>query len=200
MTHPCPNRHDSETADFCSVCGAEILPDAHAPSPTGDPCPNCGEPRASARQTFCEACGHDLRGGARAAPPPAPPALPAPPRVRWDVVVRVDANLYGKPNPDAPLGQPTQTFTLFELENLVGREGTGVRAQVPIRNDPGVSRRHALLIRQPDGSLILRDLNSANGTQLNGSEAVPGADLPMRDGDTIAVGAWTRLAVRAVLS
>jgi pSer/pThr/pTyr-binding forkhead associated (FHA) protein len=114
--------------------------------------------------------------------------------------VRVDANLYGKPNPDAPRDQPAQTFTLFDAESIVGREGTGVRVQVPVRNDPGVSRRHALLLRQPDGTLVLRDLNSANGTQLNGAEAVPGVDLPVRDGDTISIGAWTRLAVRAVLS
>lgn len=208
MTHLCPNRHDSETADFCSVCGAEIVPGGADVAPPasaapGEPCPACGEPRAHARQTFCEACGLDLRAGtggprpaSSVAPPPAPPA----PKVRWDVVVRVDASLHGKPNPDAPRDQPAQTFTLFEEENVVGREGTSVRAQVPIRNDPAVSRRHALLIRRPDGTLIVRDLNSDNGTQVNGSEVVPGADEPLRDGDTIAIGAWTRIAVRAVVS
>jgi hypothetical protein len=157
---------------------------------------------------FCEACGHDLRTSTPAidlelvAPQKATPAPAAPAalNVRWDVVVRVDANLYGKPNPDAPRDQPVQTFTLFEAENLIGRDGTGLRLQVPIRNDPGVSRRQALLVRQPDGTLILRDLNSANGTQVNGADIVSGADVALRDGDTIAVGAWTRLAVRAVLS
>jgi len=29
---------------------------------------------------------------------------------------------------------------------------------------------------------------------------VPGADVPLRDGDDIAVGAWTRIAVRAVIA
>src|SRR5262249_41660145 len=112
-----------------------------------------------------------------------------------------DANLYGHgPNPDAPRDQPPQTFTLFETESMIGRDGTGLRLQVPIRSDPGVSRRQALLIRQPDGGLILRDLNSANGTQANGADGRPGADVPRRDGDTIAVGAWTRIAVRAVVS
>jgi pSer/pThr/pTyr-binding forkhead associated (FHA) protein len=115
------------------------------------------------------------------------------------VVVRVDASLGGQTDARAPVDQPPQTFTLFETENMIGREGTGVRLQVPIRNDAGVSRRHALLVRQPDGGLILRDLNSANGTQLNGVEVVPGVDMPLRDGDTIVVGAWTRIAVRAVL-
>jgi pSer/pThr/pTyr-binding forkhead associated (FHA) protein len=120
--------------------------------------------------------------------------------VRWDVIVRVDAALYGKPNADAPVNQPAQTFTLFEAENMVGREGTGLRLQVPIRNDPGVSRRQALLIRLPGGGLAVRDLGSANGTQLNGTELVPGVDTPLSDGDSLAVGAWTRIAIRAVPS
>src|SRR5262249_51075154 len=170
----------------------------------GAPCPSCGTPRESAGQAFCEGCGHNFRTGAGPATAAlvaaAAPATPAAPRLRWDVVVRVDPQLYGKPNPDAPKDQPVQTFTLFEAENLIGREGTGIHVQVPIRNDPGVSRRQAMLLRQPDGGLVLRDLNSANGTQVNGAEVVPGADVPLRDGDSISVGAWTRLAVRALPS
>jgi hypothetical protein len=198
--YTCPENHASETADFCSVCGVEIPPPG-AGGAAGELCPTCGTAREGLTQAFCEACGHNYRTGTRGAPPPPQPVAPAArPAVRWDVVVRVDPNLYGKPNPDAPTDQPPQTFTLFDAENMIGREGTGVRLQVPIRNDPGVSRRQALLLRQPDGGLLLRDLNSANGTQVNGAEVVPGADVPLRDGDSIAVGAWTRLAVRAVIS
>jgi hypothetical protein len=216
MSHRCPNQHASESADFCSVCGAEI---GVAAAPTnqrsgvgdGEPCPSCGTLREHANQAFCEGCGHNFRTGTPGITldpidpevPPAPPVpatAPPPTDVRWDVVLRVDANLYGKPNPDTPRDQPPQTFTLFEAENMVGREGTGLSLQVPIRNDPGVSRRQVLLIRQPDGGLVLRDLNSSNGTQVNGVEVVPGADVPLRDGDTIAVGAWTRIAVRAIIS
>jgi hypothetical protein len=216
--HTCPQHHQSETPDFCSVCGAEIPPGSGDADPAGARCPDCGTPRESAAQVFCEACGHNYRTGAAGDPLTAPvPRSPAPPpspgqapgraaapaegvSVRWDVVVRVDGALHGKPNPDAPVDQPPQTFTLFDTENMIGREGTGVRLQVPVRNDPGVSRRQALLLRQPDGGLVLRDLNSVNGTQLNGIDLVPGVDTPVRDGDTIAVGAWTRIAVRAVLS
>lgn len=213
MSHLCPNKHASQTADFCSVCGAEIVsqpaPPPLPPAAAGEPCPHCGTPREMARQVYCEACGCDLRGGTPAIDlelvQPKPAAVPvaaacaAPLNVRWDVVVRVDGNLYGKPNPDAPGDQPPQTFTLFEKENMLGRDGTGLRLQVPVR-DPGVSKRQLLLVRETDGTLVLRDLNSANGTQVNGTEVVPGADVPLRDGDSIAVGAWTRIAVRAVVS
>ncbi len=199
----CPDNHASETPDFCSVCGAEIgAPAAKAPSGPAQLCPTCGAPREGPAQAFCEACGHNYRTGTGGKPQPVAPAgAPArAPSVRWDVVVRVDANLGGAPNPDAPKDQPAQTFTLFEAENMVGREGTGVRLQVPIHNDAGVSRRHALLVRLPDGGLIVRDLNSANGTQVNGKDVLPGADVPLQDGDNVGVGAWTRLSVRAVIS
>jgi pSer/pThr/pTyr-binding forkhead associated (FHA) protein len=73
-----------------------------------------------------------------------------------------------------------------------------VRVQIPIRGDAGVSRRHALLLRRPDGGVLVRDLGSANGTLLNGKEVPPGVDTPWNEGDTLAVGAWTRLALRAV--
>jgi hypothetical protein len=205
----CPENHCSETPDFCSVCGAEMAARPAASAPDGpdgaEKCPTCDAPRVGT-QVFCEACGYNFRTGApgAAAPARAPSRRAAPrgrPRdVRWDVVVRVDARLYGKANPDAPVAQPTQTFTLFETENLIGRQDEGIRAQVPIRNDPSVSRRQALLIRTPEGGLLVRDLGSANGTQLNGEELVPGVDRPVRDGDAIAVGAWTHIAVRAVLS
>jgi hypothetical protein len=207
--YKCPENHDSETPDFCSVCGAEMAQARPAPAdtPTGEKCPQCGLPRESARHMFCEGCGYNFRapspssiaaGPGSAAPVPdvAQPAV----TIRWDVIVKVDANLYGQPNPDAPVKQPVQTFTLFDTENMIGRADSGIRVQVPIKNDSGVSRRQALLIRQPDGGLILRDLGSANGTQLNGVEVTAGVDNPVKDGDTIAIGAWTRLAVRAIPS
>jgi len=146
------------------------------------------------------------------APPAAPPPLPtvtSPPSVtpattageaadhRWDVVVTVDACLYGKPAPNAPVDQPAQTFTLFETENLIGRAGTEVRVHIPIGNDHGVSRRQAMLVRLPDHRLVVRDLGSANGTQVNGRDILPGVDTPLRDGDWLSIGAWTRIAVKA---
>ena len=54
-----------------------------------------------------------------------------------------------------------------------------------------------LLLRRPDGSLVLRDPGSANGTQVNGVEVVAGVDTPLKADDVIAVGAWTRITVRA---
>lgn len=221
--YKCPQNHESETADFCSVCGADMTAAGAGPAapnspsdagaPGGRSCPDCGTPSETPNQVFCEVCGHNFQTGSSGVPPVtasmAPPAMawrpveslpvaaaPAAP-VRFGVTVQVDASLYGVANPDAPVGQPAQVFSIFQSESLVGRPAAGVRAHVPIHNDPGVSRRHAMLLRTPDGGLSVRDLGSANGTQLNGVDLVPGVAMPLKDGDFIALGAWTKIVITA---
>ena len=51
-------------------------------------------------------------------------------------------------------------------------------------DDPTVSMQHALLLRVGD-SYWLKDLNSTNGTQING---VLVTDAELKDGDTIQLG------------
>ncbi|WP_305788990.1 FHA domain-containing protein [Symbioplanes lichenis] len=90
MTATCPKGHESETDDFCDVCGAKIGAPAPAPVPAAtsaapaagaDPCPHCGMPRLSAGR-FCEDCGYDYQTGKvpvlSAAPPVFAPPAPAP--------------------------------------------------------------------------------------------------------------------------
>ena len=67
-TYACPKGHASTTDDFCDTCGAKIggtaafSPPVATPAttavpaastPGGEPCPNCGTPRAGAGR-FCE--------------------------------------------------------------------------------------------------------------------------------------------------
>jgi len=65
---------------------------------------------------------------------------------------------------------------------LVGR---GSDCQLTLA-DSEASRRHALLRPQADGSVVLEDLGSTNGTYLNG-EALHGPQ-PLHAGDTIRIG------------
>ncbi len=51
-------------------------------------------------------------------------------------------------------------------------------------NAEGVGLLHCALVRQPDG-LLLRNLHSANGTQVNGQQVT---SCTLRDGDLLAVG------------
>ena len=48
----------------------------------------------------------------------------------------------------------------------------------------GVSRRHARLLRRPEGWL-LEDLNSTNGTFLNNAPVLPGQPIRVRSGDVV---------------
>jgi hypothetical protein len=205
----CPQHHQSENADYCSVCGCQIVAPIVAPAPDSNGhCPQCNAVKDSDQQVFCEACGYNFRTGQAGAgvPPPlpaviataeVPPPTPAPLVMRWDVIVAVDPSLYGEPNPDAPVGKPEQIFTLFDKENILGRATPGVRLQIPIAQDGGVSRRHAVLAKSAAG-LSVRDLGSANGTLLNGKEILAGVETPLKDGDVLGVGGWTRLTIKAV--
>jgi pSer/pThr/pTyr-binding forkhead associated (FHA) protein len=53
--------------------------------------------------------------------------------------------------------------------------------------DNGVGRRHVRLFIQ-GGQVMLEDLDSTNGTVLNGQKLVPHQPQPLRDGDQIIVG------------
>ena len=88
----CPAGHDSESTDFCDVCGMRLDSPAQASAPVpaaayaqprapvpaaspresqGPPCPRCGAARPG---QFCEACGYSVASG-----PPAPGAAVAAP-------------------------------------------------------------------------------------------------------------------------
>jgi hypothetical protein len=65
--------------------------------------------------------------------------------------------------------------------------------------DPAVSHLHAQLLRAPDGGWLLVDLNSANGTRLNGAADPVAAEteIPVKAGDRIHLGVWTTLTLTA---
>jgi hypothetical protein len=215
MTAVCPSGHASQTADYCDQCGAPIAAPGAAPGPGAtphatavlpvveeldtspsarrEPCPACGAAR-SGDDRYCEACGYDFES-----PPPA--------AIGWEVVVTADRGQFdrvavaGVSFPDA-YGE--RRFPLHEGENRIGR-GRGHPdetapeidlARPPL--DPGISRLHAALESRPDGTCLLRDLGSTNGTALNDEPApiAPHTAVPLSDGDRVRVGAWTTITVR----
>lgn len=66
-------------------------------------------------------------------------------------------------------------------ESTVGRDPANVVAIF----DPSVSRKHCLLRREEDGRFQIKDLDSRNGTQVNG---IPVKEQWLRHGDEIATG------------
>jgi pSer/pThr/pTyr-binding forkhead associated (FHA) protein len=68
-------------------------------------------------------------------------------------------------------------------ELLIGRQAPG---EGKLGNDIEISRRHARLTREDDGSFVIEDLGSTNGTYLN-EEPLNGPQ-PLHPGDHIRIG------------
>ncbi len=134
---------------------------------------------------------------------PLPALTPDGAVLRWEARLQVDPSLNTDPDPDlpCPVGEPERVFPLDFADNLIGRrsERRGIFPELNV-NDPCASHRHAKLTRQADGSFALLDLGSTNGTLLNGVEVTPNVLQPLKDGDQITLGCWTRIILHGLRS
>jgi hypothetical protein len=223
MSATCPQGHQSDDPDWCSVCGAHLgdgaaTPDSQpAPAPPApDPvpamaCPICQTLRVGDEQ-FCEECGHDfLAPIASPADPPTAPVDDGPTaplddsRPAWRVIIGADRDHYDRNAPvdiAFPSGLPDRVVLLERDCVHIGRRSDTRRTHPEIDlagppEDTGVSRTHAELHRQADGSYALVDMGSANGTTVNGEPASlsEGESRRLRHGDHILLGAWTRITI-----
>ncbi len=74
----------------------------------------------------------------------------------------------------------------------VFRIGRTSNNEMTILEDPSVSREHCQIIRQENGSFIIRDLESRNGTYINDGK-IASDPVILNDGDKITVGSKTEL-------
>lgn len=186
------------------------------PAAAGAPpltCPHCQEMNP-ADALFCEVCGYDFTTGQAPASAPLPPPVAASAPVEsaagWVAVVEVDPRWYELKGALADQPCPPASSSTVPLSNhtaLIGRSSAsrGVRPEITLDADTGVSRRHAQFVRDGD-SLTVVDLSSTNGTYVvaAGGEPdertpalVPGVPSELHDGDRVYVGAWSRLTVRS---
>jgi pSer/pThr/pTyr-binding forkhead associated (FHA) protein len=107
---------------------------------------------------------------------PMPPPMPAPPSGEHEdrTFIVPEALLIS----EADNGQAVN-FRLTALTYIGRSEDNQLRLL-----DPGVSRRHVLVMATPGGYTI-RDLGSQNGTYVNGSRV---DESPLADGDRITIG------------
>jgi hypothetical protein len=116
-------------------------------------------------------------------PPPMPPPMPssappAPPSGNVDVEDRTFIVPEALLLSEADNGQAVN-FRLTALTYIGRSEDNQLRLL-----DPGVSRRHVLVMATPGGYTI-RDLGSQNGTYVNGTRV---DESPLADGDRITIG------------
>ncbi|MFB4277713.1 MULTISPECIES: FHA domain-containing protein [unclassified Nonomuraea] len=216
----CPQGHPSGADDYCDVCGTQMAgtPQPH-PQPSSQPqpqpqaqaqahaqpqagaesCPICQTPRAG---QFCEVCGHDYSGA-------APVQIPVT-GARWEAVTAADRTYYekviaeGGPDADAvafPPYCPERSFALHGEQVRIGRRSRARNLAPEIDltgppEDPGVSHLHAVLLSQPDGSWLVVDPGSSNGTQVNGRPLKVNVPVRVGPGDRIHLGAWTVITIR----
>jgi DNA-directed RNA polymerase subunit RPC12/RpoP len=152
-------------------------------------CSKCGTPY-NVNDAVCTKCGHVLFDPGRST-----------------VALRIDPNLLRLRRPQVQTGvlSPEKQVTLVirgisekfifqdKTEIILGR--TDPLTVSPTHfdlttyggHDRGVSRMHALL-RFEDTSITITDLNSANGTFINGTRLVANTPHVLKDNDEIRLG------------
>ncbi len=216
----CPNGHESEWDDYCSVCGVAIAGTAASnQSPTPDPpsppsagegeisCANCGEP-ASETDVFCENCGYDFLSGSLpdVVETPAEPSASGADRVRVSVdLAFFDRMGFEGVDPPSTIPDPVEV-ELPPTDILIGRasESRGTFPEIDLHGlfedasveDPAVSSSHARL-RKSGATWTITDLGSTNGTYVDGADDAirPGELVPVAPGVVINVGAWTAITL-----
>jgi hypothetical protein len=221
----CPDGHESAATDYCDVCGlsmtaqavpsvGENTPPAIAssppPAPPSGPCPQCGAPGLG---RFCEVCGFSaesppvMRTVAADDAPVAP--ADAPTETSWTAVITASRSYYEAvlaggglnatelPFPD---DYPERRIPLTGGQLRIGRRSVSreVAPEIDLTGpprDPAISRLHAVLAAQSDGSWTVIDPGSENGTTVNGADVPVGDLVPLQDGDVICVGAWTAITI-----
>jgi hypothetical protein len=135
-------------------------PSVAAPATTGQPCPSCGRTNRSEAH-FCAYCGTYLSGQLRGMLQLMGPAGPA-----WEMPVNKSPFVIGR-----------------------RRQGQGIRPDLDLSyyDAKFVSRRHAQ-ITQNGSEYALIDLESANGTFVNGTKLLPQRPHVLRSGDRITIG------------
>jgi hypothetical protein len=166
-------------------------------------CENCGEPYDEGPDDDPQVASQE-RGEVTGVVSPATSCLvltTGVSRHRWERLPVSTRPVFPDPPP------PERSFELRHRPGqdpvLIGREDGGpsdVELQIPGTDaDSGVSKRHCAVQRRRDGSWVVRDQGSTNGTRVNGGRRLrSGETWVLSDGDSISLGAWSCLTVRIV--
>ena len=127
----------------------------------------------------------------------------------WTAVVTADRAYYDQVRAADAADAASISFPVYVSERRfkldapivhIGRRSRSVaiRPEIDLTGpptDPGVSRLHAQLTRAPDGTWSVTDLGSGNGIQVNDQDVPSGTPIPLQAGDSIHLGAWTRITL-----
>jgi len=191
------------------------LPNKGANFTTQLTCPDCSAPHELNSGDFCEICGYNFVSGLHGEMPVVAVvsdaikpeerqskteeiiSIPAQSSLNWEITIAIDPTLREPESPPPPDNFTPLSLRLEKSNNLIGRtsQARAIFPEISLDFDDAISHRHALLSLNPDGNLILRDIGSSNGTKLNNVELKPMIDTPLKNGDEITLGHWTKIKV-----
>jgi diguanylate cyclase (GGDEF)-like protein len=90
---------------------------------------------------------------------------------KWKSCIIIEGDQIGK------------VFNLIKQQNIIGRVED---ADITL-DSPTVSRRHAEIIIQDQNSMLIKDLNSSNGTYVNGNKIT---ETELHEGDIFSIGLY----------
>lgn len=223
---PCPQCGAARGGRFCEECGfdyemAALVPPTPAPAPAPAPSPpdtlaeteqlsgdDFDAEYEAAERAYAES-GAEASSQGTSSPSPAPVTGTAP---RLTAVAIADREYYDAQVARGDIVESEYPFPRYPGERRfaldadtvrIGRASAsrGLAVEIDLTGpplDPAVSHLHAQLLRRPDGSWALVDLDSANGTRLNGAEdpVPPETEIPVKPGDRIHLGVWTTLTLQ----
>ncbi len=173
--------------NFCLNCGNRLLPATpslqQAQPSMGDATLPASDdwvpPTAAASNQWSDP---NLLTVASTGPAPEPPTVRADAPAAQAVMNKIDnpAHLILR----SESGEVIRDYTLDKPEMSIGRAPT---CDILLSKDKLTSRRHAT-IRYENGTYIIRDEHSANGTFVNGQQLEEMSSRDLQDGDHIGIG------------
>ncbi len=223
MSVACPNGHQSEWPDWCSICGERLAdadsadaaavpvaagaaPQAAAPPLSGavaggPSCDNCGVGR-NEHDVFCESCGYDFASGSLPVVASEIPGVSDASATPMHAKVAVDSAFFDASTGDVDLILPdplpdSQIVPLAGTRILIGRHSAS-RGIFPEIDVQALTGDPAVSSRH---AMLERDA-SHNWTltdlgSTNGTFLLPNADQPIAAGTALPIAPGTRIYLGA---
>jgi pSer/pThr/pTyr-binding forkhead associated (FHA) protein len=144
-------------------------------------CPHCGQDNFEG-VVFCQKCGVAL-----VAVPITTRQLEDSTAVGTDELHLEDALVLQMSGDEPPIVVQIRREVILGRVTDQADDTTFINLTQYNAEDAGVSRRHARLLRD-NRAIYLSDLNSTNGTKLNGESLAAGLEKRLHDGDEITLG------------
>ncbi|WP_267643314.1 double zinc ribbon domain-containing protein [Haloarchaeobius amylolyticus] len=180
----CPSCDEPVEPDWaaCPYCTADLSQDEPEAL---DACPNCDYEGIDERMSICPQCQQSLPGGAGSDSSEDDGAHPA-------------------DTPDKPSVGDTVYLDFERAGTMEAKDGTSLGSEIRQHlNDHGVSTNDAmrisrqhLLFKKSGGHFQVVDLESANGTELNGDTMDPNREYELDEGDELVLAGTGEATVR----